>query len=308
MRAQGSISRTTVGRTFVGAVGIALLPMSGLASEPLGDDSSAMSLEVDDFVGTIRILKSDTDHLKIISIIDGANDLGGVSLEREEPGRIKMRGAPAPLSMNCARTNGDLSVSFDNGRMRPISDFPSVVVSVPSTADVKLSLRAGDAEIDDTENLEILAGGCSSIIANNVGDTLRLTTTGSARLELASAGRADIDANNGGSIHIEQVRRLLNACLGKTSRLSSNGVSGSAEVYQSGASRAQLNGVKLTELVAELDGSSVMQVSGAAASSRMTVGASAQAKISKGIKLGTIDLQRAGRLIIDGERWKGPSR
>ncbi|MDX1294301.1 MAG: hypothetical protein R3265_15910 [Hyphomonas sp.] len=266
-----------------------------------------MILEVDDFVGTIRIVQSDTGDLEIVSIDEGAADLGGVVLDDSDPGHIKLRGAPAPLAMNCARTNGSLSVAFGDGRTHPLSDFPSIVISAPDTADVKLSLRAGDAEISDVGNLEILAGGCSKVVAGDIADTLRLTTTGSARLDFASADRADIDANNGGRIHITNVRKLLNACLGRTSRLTSDTVSGSAEVYQSGASRTELKRVELNELVAELDGTAALQVGGTAAQSRMTVAGTARANITQGITLGAVDLQRAGRLVIDGERWKGPN-
>lgn len=106
--------------------------------------------------------------------------------------------------MNCARTNGELSISFDNGEMHPIGDFPTVVISAPTSTNVRISMRAGDAEIADADNLEILAGGCSRIIANNVTDTFRLTTTGALALEMSGAEVAEIDASNGGHIRISE--------------------------------------------------------------------------------------------------------
>lgn len=306
MRAKEDRVGVAIKHITVSAIGLAIFSQFACAGRPAGEDE-AMLLEVDDFMGTVRIIQNASEEIEIISLYDGVMDLGGVSVDRSDPNRLKLSGALTPLSINCTRTNGALSISFDDGKVHPISDFPSIVISVPPTADVKLSLRAGDAEISDIENLEIQAGGCSNVVVGDVASMLRLTTTGSAKLDFVGADRADIDANNGGQIHITNVRKLLNASLGRTSRLTSDTVSGTAELYQSGASRTRLKSVQLNELVAELDGASALQVDGTANQSRMTLAGTAQAKITKGITLGAIDLQRAGRLIIDGERWKGPA-
>ena len=74
----------------------------------------------------------------------------------------------------------------------------------------------------------------------------------------------------------------------------------------SGTSRATLADVDLSELTAELDGASQLDVNGVASTSRIAIGAAARAYVNDGVTLGEINLTRAGRLIVDGERWKGP--
>ena len=74
----------------------------------------------------------------------------------------------------------------------------------------------------------------------------------------------------------------------------------------SGTSRATLSQVDLNELTAELDGTSSLDVTGTASTSRIAVGAAARAHVTGGVKLGDVSLTRAGRLVVDGKRWKGP--
>jgi len=286
-------------------VATVFLSLMALASEAAEGGGKAVGLHIDDFIGTIRIVRSDTDSIDVVSLTDGAADLGRIVVDAASPTDLRVRGVPASLLMNCVRTNGELSISFDDGVMRSIRDFPNLVISVPPDANVKLEMRAGSAEISETENLEVLAGGCATIIVSKVSDTLRLTTTGAAKLTVENAGRADIDASNGGQIEISKVHRFLSACLGHASRLTSNEVLGQAQVFQSGTSRAKLSGVKLDELTAELDGASSLDVSGASSNSRISVSAAARAQVSSGISLDDIMLMRAGRLVVDGKRWKG---
>ena len=281
-----------------------LVPASASAGHPsTGHD--AMTLDIEDYVGTLRIIPNTEDKIEIISVEEGVGNLGTLSVSTDEDGGVSVRGAPASLAMNCPRTNGELSISFDNGEMHPIGDFPTVVISAPTSTNVRISMRAGDAEIADADNLEILAGGCSRIIANNVTDTFRLTTTGALALEMSGAEVAEIDASNGGHIRISEIRNRLHACLGRTSRLVSDQLTGTAEIYQSGTSRITLDSVTLTDITAELDGTATLQMAGTASDARMSLGGASQAKVSNGITLAHVDLQRAGRLLVDGVRWKG---
>jgi hypothetical protein len=283
-----------------------LLSMAAHASLPSDWIGDEVGLQIDDFIGTVRIVRSDQSTISVVSITEGASDFGRVIMDESVTTGLRIRGMPAPIAMNCVRTNGNLLISFEDGATHPITDFPSIVVSVPETADVKLVLRAGDAEVSETENLEILAGGCSNVVAKSVKDTLRLTTMGAARFSVEHARRADIDASNGGLIRVTNVGRLLSACLGRTSKLNSEKVAGAAQVFMSGTSRATLADVDLSELTAELDGASQLDVNGVASTSRIAIGAAARAYVNDGVTLGEINLTRAGRLIVDGERWKGP--
>ena len=262
-----------------------LLSMTAHASLPSDGIGDKVGLQIDDFIGTVRIVRNDQSAVRVVSIAEGGSDLGRVVVEGNATTGLRIRGMPAPIAMNCVRTNGSLSISFEDGAAHPITEFPSIVVSVPETADVKLVLRAGSAEVSETENLEILAGGCANIVAKSVKDTLRLTTTGAARFSVEHARRADIDASNGGQIRIANVGRLLSACLGRTSKLNSEKVAGAAQVFMSGTSRATLADVDLSELTVELDGASQLDVNGVAATSRIAIGAAARAYVNDGVKL-----------------------
>jgi len=304
MRATKSGKPRAASYAAVGLVIAFLLPASASAGHPsTGHD--AMTLDIEDYVGTLRIIPNTEDKIEIISVEDGVGTLGTLTVSTDEEGGVSVRGAPASLAMNCARTNGTLSIAFDNGDMHPIGDFPSVVISAPASANVRISMRAGDADISDTGNLEIMAGGCSRIVAGNVSDTFRLTTTGASALEMSGAEIAEIDASHGGHIHISEVRNRLHACLGRTSRLMSEHVTGTAEIYQSGTSRITLDSVTLTDITAELDGTAILQMAGTASDARMSLAGASQATVSKGITLAHVDLRRAGRLMVDGVRWKG---
>ncbi|WP_321489303.1 hypothetical protein [uncultured Hyphomonas sp.] len=285
-----------------------LLFITAHASLPTDRIEDKVGLQIDDFIGTVRIVRSDQSAVRVVSITEGGSDLGRVVVEESAATGLRIRGMPAPIAMNCIRTNGNLSISFEDGAAHPITEFPSIVVSVPESADVKLVLRAGNAEVSETENLEILAGGCANVVAKSVKETLRLTTTGAARFSVEHARRADIDASNGGQIKIANIGRLLSACLGRTSKLNSEKVAGAAQVFMSGTSRATLADVDLSELTAELDGASQLDVSGVASNSRIAIGAAARAYVNDGVKLGEVNLTRAGRLIVDGERWRGPEK
>jgi hypothetical protein len=297
-------SRGRISAILLGAM--ASLSMAAHASAPPKGTGDKVGLQIDDFIGTVRIVRSDVNSINVVTVNEGASGIGPVVVEETGSSVLRVRGMPAPLAMNCVRLNGALSISFDDGPAQPITDFPTIVISVPPSADVKLMLRAGDAEVSETENLEILAGGCANIVAERVTNTLRLTTTGAARFSVDQARRADIDASNGGQIRISNVDRLLSACLGHASKLNSDKVTGDARMYMSGTSRATLSQVDLNELTAELDGTSSLDVTGTASTSRIAVGAAARAHVTGGVKLGDVSLTRAGRLVVDGKRWKGP--
>lgn len=301
-----SVWKPKLGRVVGLLCGLPLLSMAAHASLPSDRTGGKVGLQIDDFIGTVRIVRSDQSAASVVSITEGGSDLGRVVVEETAASGLRIRGMPAPIAMNCVRTNGVLSISFEDGAAHPITDFPAIIVSVPETADVKLVLRAGDAEVSNIENLEILAGGCAHVVAKSVKETLRLTTTGAAQFSIEHARRADIDASNGGQIRISNVGRLLSACLGRASKLNSEKVVGAAQVFMSGTSRATLADVDLSELTAELDGASSLDVNGVASTSRIAIGAAARAYVTGGVTLGEINLTRAGRLIVDGERWRGP--
>ena len=287
------------------AWGMTVMATTATASEPPRESGDGVGLQIDDFIGTVRIVKNDVNAVSVVAVAEGNPALGRMLVEETAASGLRVRGMPAPIAMNCMRTNGVLSIAFDDGPPHPITDFPSIIVAVPPSSDVKMTLRAGDAEVSETENLEILAGGCASIVADKVKDTLRLTTTGSARLTIDGTRRADIDASNGGQIRISKVDWLLSACLGHASKLSSDKVLGAVHVFMSGTSRATLPDVDLKELTAELDGASSLDVTGNASTSRIAIGAAARAQVSGGVALDDVRLSRAGRLIVDGKRWKG---
>ena len=125
--------KATLSRVVALLCMLPLLSMAAHASLPSDRIGDEVGLQIDDFIGTVRIVRSDLNAVNVVSITEGASDFGRVIMEGNSTTGLRIRGNPAPIAMNCVRTNGNLSISFEDGATHPITDFPSIVVSVPET-------------------------------------------------------------------------------------------------------------------------------------------------------------------------------
>jgi hypothetical protein len=100
-----------------------LLSMAAHASLPSDWIGDEVGLQIDDFIGTVRIVRNDQSTISVVSITEGASDFGRVIMDESVTTGLRIRGMPAPIAMNCVRTNGNLLISFEDGATHPITDF-----------------------------------------------------------------------------------------------------------------------------------------------------------------------------------------
>ncbi|MBU1287766.1 MAG: hypothetical protein KJ871_08590 [Alphaproteobacteria bacterium] len=261
-------------------------------------------VSISEFIGTVRFVESDAAKLEILSASQGTSGVFGFEIDHTDDATVRVHGTVSPGSMNCIRKNGELQVSIDNSSAVPVSALPEIVISAPRSSHLELSVRAGDVSIGESGRLDAIVGGCTSIDAGTVNGEFHLRTTGSAQVRVGRVVRASIDATQGGMINVETVTNGLEARLGGTARLFSDQIDGDSRFVQAGSSQVLVSMARMDTLDVTLDGASRFGFQGDVLRASFDIRSAARAVASGKISLQDVQLLRAGRLTLNGERWR----
>ena len=284
--------------------GLALGPGTRADARTPPGDAMQHFVSISDYIGTIRVVQSATSKLEIVSATQGTSDKYGFEIEPSDVDEIHIHGSVPPGSMNCVRKNGVLHVSVNNGPPILVSALPEIVIAAPLSSQIQLSVRAGDVSIGEVGRLDAIVGGCSALDADAVNGEFDLRTTGSAQVRVGRVARAVIDATQGGVISLDTVTNGLDARLGGTARLVSDSLDGDSRFVQAGTSQVLVSKARMNTLDVSLDGASRFGLEGDVLAASFDIRSAARAIASGNISLQNVQLLRAGRLSLNGQRWR----
>ena len=172
-----------------------------------GAASSNASVVVTDFIGVINVTtrpgaQFSADLVPGKAVSAGAIERpdvdvsrNGVAVHGEDPVRIK----------NCRTKNDKLHIKVKGDKLRPLSDFPVLNITAPTSADMSIEMSGGEAEIGDTKAVTFKLNGCGDVELGNVADLLKIGIHGSGDIVGGDAGVARVSIHGSGDVELEDV-------------------------------------------------------------------------------------------------------
>lgn len=290
------------------AVLSSLIAAGGLAqafaqSEPgdAGFRAAEAKVVVTDFVGTIEFRRADlnTPSVEIQSAED--HDRFGVLVENMDRGlRVSM--APPSGNISCVTQNSLSLIQVAGSEPTPLEDLPHVIVAVPASVDVELSMIAGVARIGRIENLDAELGGCAELAADRVSRRAALSVSAGAKAEVDFAGALDLRGDGGARASVASLAGLSSVELSGGARLTVSEIHGSLTARQKGASRIVIDGGELDALDLETARVSRFSFGGVTGAADLSLADASRVSIGSAQRPVTIKARgRASRLTVGGE-------
>ena len=188
----------------------ALVLAAALAPAGSAQSFNSSSLDVRNFIGRIEIREANGPIL--VNVEGGASDIDAPSIS-ESGGVVRVDGGHAMRNMNCTTRNGNISVRQGwRGERRPLSDYPTLVISAPSSLALHVERTLFVGEAGNLGSLDLDFDHCGSFAAGDV------------------AGDASIDIDGSGDVRIGMVGGMAEFEIDGSGDLISEGISGSAEL------------------------------------------------------------------------------
>lgn len=188
----------------------ALVLAAALAPAGSAQSFDASSLDVRNFIGRIEIREANGPIL--VNVEGGASDIDAPSIS-EAGGMVRIDGGHSMRNMNCTTRNGNISVRQGwRGERRPLSDYPTLVISAPSSLALHVERTLFVGEAGNLGSLDLDFDHCGSFAAGDV------------------AGDASIDIDGSGDVRIGMVGGMAEFEIDGSGDLISEGINGSAEL------------------------------------------------------------------------------
>ncbi|MBI1234815.1 MAG: hypothetical protein GC208_09970 [Alphaproteobacteria bacterium] len=188
----------------------ALVLAAALAPAGSAQSFDASSLDVRNFIGRIEIREVNGPIL--VNVEGGASDIDAPSIS-ESGGTVRIDGGHSMRNMNCTTRNGNISVRQGwRGERRPLSDYPTLVISAPSSLALHVERTLFVGEAGNLGSLDLDFDHCGSFTAGDV------------------AGDASVDIDGSGDVRIGMVGGMAEFEIDGSGDLISEGISGSAEL------------------------------------------------------------------------------
>ena len=226
------------GAVAIGATGLAFTASS--QTELLGREASPSEAQliVHNFIGTLEIRNGRELSYEIDM---GEHLIDDVSIFQQQ-GRLIVDGDPNENIRGCDRDDGSLKLRLDGERMRPIEDYPHLVITLPETASAQLGISAGIVQMSNAQRLDLSFQGCGfSTIGNIMGET-DLSLRGSGDINLGNTGPLQILLEGSGDIETGDVDGDARISLIGSGDIVVGDVSGETTVELQGSGDVSVNG------------------------------------------------------------------
>jgi len=210
-------------------------------------------LKIENFIGTIEIVTSNTDKISVKDA-DGANVIrSGDNLSVDDEVSIR--------KYNCRTKRkqvligkGKWSGFFDKD-YRNIKEYPHVKITAPEGVhlDIDNSIIFGDVETIGSAHLHI--GSCGDLKLGDVTGQLDLSVSGSSDVILGNAGVSDISVSGAGDVTAKNLAQAVIDVSG-SGDVSLGDISGSTNIESSGAGDIEIESVTGEKLSIDVSGSS----------------------------------------------------
>lgn len=232
------------------ALAAALTPVSSAQS------FNATSLEIRNFIGRVEIREANGPIL--VNVERGAAELEAPGVS-EAGGRVTVDGGHSMRNMNCNSRNGVISVREGwRGESRPLSDYPTLVISAPSSVALHIERTLFTGEAGNLGSLDLDFDYCGSFTAGDIAGEAAIMIDGSGDVRVGSVGGA-------ASFEIDGSGNLSSAGIGASSTLGIDGsgdittgdIAGSVEVEIDGSGDIEVGSVRGADIGIDGSGNAV---------------------------------------------------
>lgn len=216
---------------------------------------AAAVLEVRDAAARLTIVPEDRADIAVE--VSGGGGLPALKAGLEN-GALVIDGELDNQVRSCNRNNDAWTIQVEHLGPVRLESAPQITVRAPRALAVRV-FGAVEGQIGQTQSLQLLQGGCSSVNVDRVAGNLNVQATGSGDVHAGQVGSAEITAAGSGDVVLGDVGGALNAVLQGSGGIYSAAVAGPAKLDLRGSGSLS-TGPVAGALTASLAGSGELDV------------------------------------------------
>jgi len=176
-------------------------------------------VEIENFIGTVRVIEGDTLDARFERSGEARPDI------RNSGGELRIDGGEGMRRVQCYGSWREQRVGRSRRDAKSFDDWPVLIITTPTPVAFELEDSVVRAEIGDTHALNVEMSHCSTLNAGDVDGDARLAIRGS------------------GNVRVGEVGGALQAALSGSGALSARDIGEAAELAVSGSGNAELGDV-----------------------------------------------------------------
>lgn len=221
----------------VSALAFTASSQSNLAGSDLVHHGS--ELEISGFIGTLEIRNGPS---LMYELDMGEHLVPDVDIHHQQ-GRLVVDGAFNEEIRGCDRDDDEIKLRLRGGAMRPLSDYPHLIITMPHTASVSADIRGGRIHMGDAQSMDLEFEGCGYATFGEIADATRLVLRGSGDITGGNIGPAEILLQGSGDVEAQNVNGDAEITLMGSGDIEMNDVSGQTSVLLQGSGDVSLGRV-----------------------------------------------------------------
>ncbi len=244
----------TIGAIII--AGLVLPAASAFAAETY--DSRVLHLK--NVTGTVHIRTADVSKISV-DVDNGAGVIDDLVVSMDH-GVVVVSGRKY-RRMNCNRRNDKVTLSvarFGIGKKHPLTDFPTVTVTMPKDASLDVSGGRVFGEAGDLGEADIQVNGCGNFSIGNVSGDLEARVNGSGDFTSGDVGGAlEAQINGSGDLGVGNVAHSAEVQINGSGDLQVGAVAAGVEAQINGSGDIDVVSVH-GEVDADINGSGDIQI------------------------------------------------
>jgi len=213
-------------------------------------------VEIENFIGTVRVVEGDTLDARFERTGDAQPDIQFVNGELDVDGGERMR------RVQCYGGWREERVGRNRRNAQSFDELPVLIVTTPSPATFELGDSVVRAEMGDAASLYVELSHCSTLSAGDVAGNARLAIRGSGNMRVGQIGGAlDAALSGSGALSTRDIGEDVELAVSGSGDVELGDVGGDMEVGISGSGHVSAGHV--ASLDASVSGSGNVEVGNA---------------------------------------------
>lgn len=235
----------------------ALVLAAALAPAGSAQSFNSSSLDIRNFIGTIEIREANGSVL--VNVERGASDMDAPSVS-ESGGVVRVDGGRAMRNMNCTTRNGNISVREGRiGERRPLSDYPTLVISAPSSLALHIERALFVGEAGNLGSLDLDFDHCGAFTAGDVAGDASVDIDGSGDVRLGTiGGMADFEIDGSGDLRSQGIGGSAELGIDGSGDITTGDIGGSVEIGIDGSGDIETGRVQSAQISIDGSGNAVL--------------------------------------------------